>query len=174
MRYSLFTVFTLASVLLALQGCGKASDVAQEKAIEAAISRDGVKADVDIDSDGNAVNYSATTADGATISVGEKTALPKDFPSDIPVLEGWKLQMVSGDPASHMTTVLASSDKTLDDVAGFFKKELVAKGWKEVTGTNVPGMMRTMEFGKDKRMVTLMISASEDKTTSVNLVTGDK
>ena len=174
MRYPLFISSVLAVALLSLAGCGKTAEVAQEKAVEAALSKDGVKAKVDMDSEGNAVKYSATTSDGTTLSIGENTALPRDFPADIPVLDGWKIQMTNGAAEKHMINVLASSDKTMDDVTAFYKKHAVEKGWREVTGTNVPGMMRTMEFEKENRMLMLMISTTEEKWTAVNLMTGDK
>lgn len=173
MRYALFTASLLASTLMLASGCGKATEVAQEKAIEAALSQDGVKADVELDSRGDAVSYTSTTDDGTTMSAGDNVKLPEKFPADIPVVEGWKIQLVTGLAEKNMFNVMAVSQKKMDEVADFYKKELAAKGWKEITSTSVPGMMRTAEYEKENRATVVIISSSEEGTL-VNLSTGDK
>jgi len=173
MRYVLFSATLGLSLLFSATGCGKATEVAQEKVIEAALSQEGVKADVNLNSDGGVSTYNATTPDGTTMSAGENVKLPDDFPKDVPAFEGWKIQVVTGMVEKKMFNVMAVANKPLEAVAEFYKKELAAQGWKETTSTNVPGMMRTAEYEKDNRAVAVMISSSEEGTL-INLSTGEK
>ncbi len=185
---SLAMVFLLVGTA-AFTGCGKAAqtvtDKATEKAIEKSIAKDGGTADVKLDTksgtvqvkgtdaSGNAyevktggdkdtVNFKQTGPDGMEMQVGEGAKLPADFPKDVPILEGLKLQMVQ--TSENKTFVLQGSSTTpIAKAAAFYKEKIAAQGWKQLTVMDA-GEMQTMQYEKDQRSLSVMLMKDGENT----------
>ncbi|MFM1920409.1 MAG: hypothetical protein RLZZ303_2043 [Candidatus Hydrogenedentota bacterium] len=172
MRYIKSLSLCAVATLIPAMGCGKAAEVTQEKMIEASLAGEGVDANVDISADGGAMNLSATTEDGkVSFSAGENVSLPEGFPTDIPIPQGWKVNLVNTEAQSELFNVVATVPKPFAEVSEFFKKEVAAKGWQEVSTTNVPGMMLAAEYSKDGRTLNVVVNASDGPESTVSLST---
>lgn len=106
---------------------GSASDAADELAEKLAESGND-DADVDIDSESGQVDVSTPDGD---MSFGDGTELPDDFPSDIPLPEGYALTSsmsnADGDSSnwSITGTLPDADDSTFDDLVA----EFTSAGW---------------------------------------------
>lgn len=159
-----------------------------EKAIESAASKDGQKVDVDIKSnsmtitdkdggtievkgDDNSQSFSVTNEDGTTnITSGAGAKVPEGFPSDVPVYAGAEVLMGGGNAQQGNFTVQLKSADSMENVAGFYKKELVAKGWTEQTSMSQGGdqPMQMLQYAKGDMGVMVMVTV-EDGSTMINL-----
>jgi len=174
---------------------------ATEKILESALSQDGQKVDVKIspdsggakmtiqgqDADGKTVNmqiggqndgFSMTVQDaggGAKMTAGASAKNPDDFPKDIPVYPGLKLQMVQTIESGKSYMVQGNSGDTVDKIAAFYKKEVAAQGWTEQSSMNQAGdnPMQMFSYEKGERSLTVMIMRdSSENLTSISLTTG--
>ncbi len=82
----------IASLLLLGASCGKAAEKVGEKASEKAFEKSmGDDAKVDIDRNGG---YTVKDKDGGEYSVGTKSKLPADWPSEMAIPKGFTVQSV--------------------------------------------------------------------------------
>lgn len=186
-------------------GCGqKASETAAQKAtekiLESALSKDGQKVDVKISRDGgakmtiqgqdadgkmvnmkiggenDAVSMTVQGADGnVQMTAGASAKIPDDFPKDIPVYPGLKLQMVQTIESGKSYMVQGNSGDAVEKAAAFYKKEAAAQGWTEQSSMNQAGdnPMQMFTYAKGERTLTVMIMRdSSENRTSISLTTG--
>jgi len=111
-----------------------------------------------------------TPEGGMSFSAGDKAEIPKDFPSDVPVYEGLRLQ-AAGKMGGGFTVSGVSAD-SVDAVATFYKDTLTGDGWSEEMsmdqGGDSPVRLRT--YKKGGRIVNLAI-ATGDEGTQVTITT---
>jgi len=161
MRVLLAGVLVLA---VAASGCGKDSpsetNQAAELVIEQAAQQQGIEADVQITDDGASFSMNASSERGAeTIQSGENLPLPEDFPKDIPVPDALKVTMVNTAAAKEVFNIQATNSLGVDDLVQFYKAQAPAKGWKEVAATALTGVMASLEYEKEDRVLRVIISS---------------
>lgn len=173
-----------------LAGCGKAADKAVEKAAEKAAEQalkpsgggrvdidnktgevrvtrrdaSGVSVDVKSTASGESVEMTQTTEEGTvTAKFGEAAVLPADFPKDVPVPDGLKIQAAVANGGSGEFTVSGKAAAGLDSLLSFYKEKTAAQGWNETMSMNA-GEMHTLMCEKDTRALSVMLVKEEDGT----------
>ncbi|CAB5033523.1 MAG: hypothetical protein F2923_00400 [Actinobacteria bacterium] len=110
-----------------LSSCGQSVESIAEKALES-----GTGADVDIADGGVTVK----STDGTTTAIGEGIALPSDWPSDVPTIDGTLVTVsVSGTKGEANAMWKVAGDVTT--VAGAYKSELQKAGYTIVNETTI-------------------------------------
>ena len=132
---------------------------AAEKVIEAAT---GGKAQVNTDNGEVTVK-----TDQGTYSTSDK--IPSDFPSDVPVYSGAKVQSsvaTSQQQGSGHYLALETTD-SLDKVSAWYKSQVVDKGWKIESDATIQG---TLILGATKDTRQLSVSVSDDGNGKVAII----
>lgn len=177
----------LAFTVALCGGCGKIAEEGAEKALEMSLSEDGQSVDVDLDAEGGVMritteegemtisgddeSFSMTGMDGGmTITGGDAAAIPADFPKDVPLPEGFKPTMVQTTKEEGMFMVMGPVEGSMDEATAALRKSAVNQGWTEQHNTNVAGVMAQVTFGKDERVLNLMV-LTEDGKTQVSITT---
>lgn len=157
-RTRMLSILALSTV--ALSACSWFGNGAAEQAMEDRIKEEtGQDADVQMDEDGMEVK----TDDGTATFGGD---VPADWPSDVPVYEGAKVQYTAstnpanGRPGNMM--VLQSTDAS-DDVYAFYQQALVDNGWTVESQANAAGA-NTLVAKKEGRTVSLLVTPVQDAT----------
>ena len=169
---------------VAVAGCGKKADEKlTEKLIEKSLSRDGVKANVDIS--GNQMSFTTTDADGkkanvqlngdemtitsddgkTTFRAGGAGKMPADFPADVYLVAGADVVSSISSPDGLNLTLKTASSKA--DVVAKYTEEMKAQGWTTKTTMDM-GETAMLSFAKDDRMASVIVTV-EDGSTSINL-----
>jgi hypothetical protein len=152
---------TMVSCLIPV-GCKKASEKVTEKAIEAGMAKEGVKAKVDASGE----KLTIQTKDGTTVFTGGKgAAVPNNFPKDVYVYEGATVTAAISVPDGfnlHMET----SDSA-DKVLGAMKSKMTGFGWKEEMTMN-QDKNSMVSYKKAERMVMVNVNTG-DKRTQITL-----
>ncbi|MEI7741925.1 MAG: hypothetical protein WCJ29_05510 [bacterium] len=151
----------LGSLVLFGFGCKSPSQMIAEKATEGYInSQLGDKGKVDLS--GNNLNFE----NGENrVAYGENVSLPKDFPTDIPVYTGLKINMATVSKTENAaTSLLATSTDAQSKVSEWYQKELESKGWAKDSDANSSAGMY-LSYKKDLRTLTLGIVGNEENTT---------
>ncbi len=153
---SFLIVSPLLGAALVLSGCGKAGDKASETLIEQSLRSSGAKgAKVDLSKG----KMTVKTEEGVTeLSTGEAVSLPADFPKDVYVLKGAKIQMAMKTPQGFM--IQMKSDQGMSKIAEAYGAEMKAQGWTQETAADM-GEMRSRSFKKEKRQAVVMVSKSD-------------
>lgn len=110
-----------------------------------------------------------------TMTTGDGAVLPPNYPKDIPLYPGLKLNMVQTIPENNTFVVQGFSDDPLDKVAAFCKEKMPANGWTEQTSMNQGGdsPMAMFAFQKDQRTMSILIGKEENQT-SISISAGSQ
>jgi len=147
----------LMGAALVLSGCGKAGDAASEKLIEKSLQHSGAKnAKVDLSKG----KMTVKTAEGEMeLSSGESASLPADFPKDVFVIKGAKIQMAMKTPQG--VTIQMKVDKEKGQIAESYGAEMKAQGWAQESSVDM-GDMSSRTYKKEKRQVAVIMTKSGD------------
>lgn len=149
----------LALLAVAAVGCGsgeKAAESATERMIESAANAQGQ--DVEVDFDGDKTTFSVKTDEGTVaMNAGDNVALPEDMPDDVPVIAGFKANMVQSLGAQGAFNLMGTVSQPPAEVTAFYEKELGAQGWEEVTRFSDADGSANLSFKKESRMVNLSV-----------------
>jgi len=166
----------LACSAVLVSGCGRAkktiSEKISEKIAEKAIAMNikdsqGKDAKVDI-SDGK---LTIKTKDGETaIASGEGASIPENFPKDVYVVKGAKIQMSMKTPDGYALSMKV--DQTAAKLAATFEAEMKAQGWEQESSFDGGGS-RSLAYKKGERQVAIVMSKS-DETTEVMITVAEK
>jgi hypothetical protein len=99
-----------------------------------------------------------------TITVPEEALSGSTLPEDIPVPED------AQDTSSMFGMITFSSPSTPQEVADFYKAEMPKNGWTETSADDLGGMFM-LEYSKDGRSASFMISTDQDKGMTSVLIT---
>jgi len=150
----------LCCFLLLLNGCGNS---VEEKAVEKKIEKEtGAKAEVDLSDQGMKMTG---TSEGEKFSVttGEATEIPKDFPEDVPLYQPGKA--VSAVVVAGGYSVTLTTPDAVDKVATNYKAQMTAQGWAEQASMNMGGQT-VLVYGKEEgRVVNIAVMPVEGATT---------
>lgn len=162
------TVGMMVISCFVLTGCKKAGEKAAEKAIEAGLAKEGVKADVDA-SDGKVTIQSK---DGKTEFTGGKNAkVPENFPKDVYVYEGATINAALSVPGGFNLTM--ETGDSADTVLSSVKKKMTGQGWKEEMTMN-QGEQSMVGYKKGERTTMITISTDKKLTRIALTVTEEK
>lgn len=143
----LLVVGMAATTLIA---CGKkAEELTAEKIIE---SQTG--ADVDITDDGANISMKTESGEMFSMTTGDNTQMPKDYPADIFTPRDAKLNSSVITADGSMLSYLA--DGTTGDVFKKLRAEMGEKGWKEEVASESPGSAM-LHYRKENRTVQYMV-----------------
>ena len=162
------TYIIVGVVVVVLVVVGAASRYLGRSAAERAIEQaTGGKAQVNTD------NGTVTVkTDQGTWSTSDK--LPADFPTDVPIYPGAKVQAsvagAQGQTGSHYAA-LETTD-ALGTVIAWYKKEIVAQGWTVASDATIQGNL-IMGATKDTRELSVTVTGDQGKVT-VGLVVANK
>jgi hypothetical protein len=158
MRTFCFVIGMMMVSCLVLVGCQKAGEKAAEKAIEAGMAKDGVKAKVDASGE----KITIKSKDGTTVIAGGKgAAVPENFPKDVYVYEGATIKAAISVP-NGFNLAMETSDSA-DKVVGTIKSKMTGFGWKEEMTMN-QGNQSLVGYKKGER--TAMVNINTDKKTT--------
>ncbi len=167
----------MACSALLVSGCGRAkksmSEKIAEKIAEKSIAMNmqdsqGKDAKVDI-SDGR---MTIRTKDGETsFSSGEGASVPADFPKDVYVVTGAKIQMAMKTAEGFMLSMQV--DQEAAKLAAKYESELQAQGWEQEGSFDMDGT-RSLTYQKGKRQVAVIMSKAEEMTDVMLTVTEAK
>lgn len=150
----------LCCFLLLLNGCGNS---VEEKAVEKKIEKEtGAKAEVDLSDQGMKMTG---TSEGEKFSVttGEATEIPKDFPEDVPLYQ--PARAVSAVVVAGGYSVTLTTPNAVDKVAANYKAQMTAQGWAEQATMNMGGQT-VLVYGKEEgRVVNIAVMPAEGATT---------
>ena len=153
----------LIAMALLSGACGKKS---QEEIIEKAVEKNsGGKAHVDLSKQ----KMTIETKEGGKVEIasgGEGLKVPADFPKDIYIYRGAKVEgsIKTGD-AIQLTLQTVDADAK---VADEYKRQMKQTGWTEKTTAQMGGMTM-LQYAKDQR--SLMVHLSRDgKITRIMLM----
>ena len=136
-------------------GCGEsAEEKAMEKQIEESTGRD---AEVHVSKKG--AKITAETEEGKyTVTTGEETRIPKDFPDDVFIYQPSKAVMAM-EIAEGYSIALSTRDERLK-VVGAYKQEMKAKGWTEEASMDM-GSQSVLVYEKKGRNANISIVPME-------------
>ena len=158
-------IICLLCLVFMLAGCGKSPE---EKAIEKAVEKStGSDAKVDLSDKG--MQISGKTEEGAfSLSTGEGTEIPKDFPADVLVYRPSKVGAAMNMPEGQSLTLTTSDDST--KVGETYKREMTAKGWSEQASMNM-GAQSMLVYEKEERVAHITIAPMDGETQITVMVT---
>jgi len=126
--------------------------------------KDGAQ-DVTYKADGD--SFTMTTPEGTlTTSSGKSAKVPDGFPKDVPIYPGAEVVSATSMAQMGMASVQLSTGDGVAKVAAYYKRELAAKGWNEVTAMSQGGAqaMEMLSCSKGETVATVMAVAEEGKT----------
>lgn len=159
--YRIFMAAAMAVVMAGGMGCGKAKQVATDKAVEAAVENAAKQEGKDLDLKVNSANggfQMAQTSDGGktTSSFGEGTKLPANFLKDIPLYDGVALVMAQATTEEGNNMISGTVEASLEKVVAFYKEKMA-----------VPGQTETTLYKKDTRMLNVTLNVESGKVALV-------
>lgn len=150
-----------SSLILVAGGCQKASEAAAERMMEKALG-------VEVEKDGNQVVFKGKEGD-LSVTSGEGTALPKNFPADVPLPEDAKVESVMEFGGTQIVTL--SVPGTLESAIEDASERMVAQGWEQgmraVTGGESGMLAYSKKADDQERSASLMFSSDEGKVQLV-------
>jgi hypothetical protein len=163
----------LLSVAL-LAACGKASETAAEKMIEAQIAKEGGKAQVDLS--GGAVNITTTDASGKTSQMEMGAAKVSEADIGVPFYPGTQPKEGAttrvSTPDGSMVTVTLHSDDAPDKVASFYRDRLKAQSQgKQFTDTAADtSHMLTLADDKANHYTQVTVAKGESQGSDIQIM----
>ncbi|MBW1963621.1 MAG: hypothetical protein JRI40_00140 [Deltaproteobacteria bacterium] len=160
-------LFCLFFSIVFLTGCGeRAEEKAMENKIEEAT---GAKADVDFSKKGMKIT-GETERGKYTVTTGEETEIPKDFPDDVFIYRPSKAIMALKIPEGYSITLTTRDNRS--KVLSIYRQEMNAKGWSEETSM-IMGPQSVLVYEKNDRVANISIITS-DKALQINVVVTTK
>jgi len=156
--------FVLCLVLL-ISGCGKTDE---EKAVEKKI-KESTGADAKVDVSKKGMRISGETEGGKyTVTTGEATEIPKNFPADVFIYRPSKAITAMEMPEGHSLSLTTGDD--VSKVVEIYKQEMPDKGWSEETSMKM-GAQSVLMFKKEERLANITISVMDGETRITVTVT---
>lgn len=160
-------IVCVSCLILMLTGCGGRPD---EAIIEEQIEQ-ATGSDADVDISGDSYQISGETEDGAfSLSSGEGTEIPEDFPGDVPIYSPSTVSMSMNVPEGQSLTLTTGDDSK--KIVEFYKGEMVANEWSEQASMNM-GSQSILSYKKDDRVANITIVPSDDETQIMLIVGKD-
>jgi len=134
----------------------------EEKAVEKKIEKEtGAKTQVDLSDQGMKIT-GATEGEKFTVTTGDATEIPKNFPEDVPLYQPSKA-MSALEVTGGYSVTLTTADP-VDKVAESYKEQMTSHGWAEQAVMNMGGQT-VLVYGKDQRVTNIAVMPMEGETT---------
>jgi hypothetical protein len=149
----------LGCLLLLLNGCGNSTE---ERAIEKRIEKEtGAKTDVDLSAKGMKM---AGESEGEKYSVttGDATEIPKDFPEDVPLYHPSKAVGAVAVTGGYSVSLTTKDD--IAKIASNYKEQMASRGWSEQASFNMGGQTMLV-YEKEGRATNIAIMPMEGETS---------
>lgn len=162
----------LSAVMIAaatLSGCKKASEKLTDKIIEKSLKNSGAS-DAKVDVSKGKVKFKTDKGE-MEMSTGDAVSLPADFPKDIYVIKGAKIQTAMKTPEGHMLQMSVSQAK--EKIAETYESEMKSQGWTSDTSLDM-GEACTRSFKKDNRQVVVIASQTDSGSELMITTTSEK
>jgi hypothetical protein len=88
-------------------------------------------------------------------NTGAGLAMPADFPTDIPVMSGYKVRAKVTPPGGKSSSISLTGTSTLKAVHDFYSSEMAKQGWKQASDSAEEDSF-TLVYNKDNRSVMIM------------------
>jgi hypothetical protein len=148
--------------VLTLAACGKSpGERLAEKALSAATGQD-----VEVSKDGAEVTFKTEKGD-MKIAGGDGATLPADFPKDIYLPSGYKVESSMQMPGAVVVSLAAPGQ-----VSALFaeaSKQMQAEGWKQTMAMQQSGETQMLAFEKQDRSAMVSFDADGDAGVKVSL-----
>ena len=153
--------------IVLVTGCGeRAEEKAMEKKIEEAT---GTKADVDLSKKGMKIT-GEIEGGKYTVTTGEETEIPKDFPDDVFIYRPSKAIMAMKIPEGYSIALTTRDNRS--KVLSAYRQEMKAKGWSEETFMSM-GTQSVLVYEKNDRAANISIVTS-DNALQINVTVTTK
>jgi len=145
-------------LLLLAAGCGGSADEeAVEREIEAATG-----GEVEVDLSEGTMEVKGETDEGEySITAGEETEIPDDFPGDVFIYKPSTAVMSMMVPEGHSLTLTTKDDQA--KVMDAYKSEMEKNGWSQEGSMNMGGHMMLV-CKKGERMANVSVISADDET----------
>ena len=148
----------LGCFLLLLNGCG---DSVEEKVIEKKIEKEtSAKTDIDLSEKGMKIT-GATEGEKYSVTTGDATEIPKDFPEDVPLYHPSKAVGAVEVAGGYSVSLTTGDDIT--KVASSYKQQMTSQGWSEQASMNMGGQ-NILVYEKDGRATNIAVMALDGET----------
>ncbi|GMR07774.1 MAG: hypothetical protein BMS9Abin26_0778 [Gammaproteobacteria bacterium] len=146
-----------------LSGC---SDDAEETLVEKQIElATGGKADVDI-SKGQMTITSDSKGGEVSMSIGENVTLPEDFPKDVLVYPGSKLESAVQMPEGFSLGLTSKDNRK--NIVDAYQDTMQSNGWKVQT-TMVIDTQSIMMYEKDNRVTSILVDDGNKDSVRISV-----
>ncbi len=159
--------FCLFCLILFAAGCG---ETGEEKAMENKIE-EATGADAEVDLAKKGMKVTGETEGGKyTVSTGESTEIPEDFPTDVLIYRPSKAIAAMKIPEGYSVSLTTGND--VPTVTKTYNREMKASGWSEETSMNM-GTQSIIVYEKESRVANIMIAPMDGETRITVTVTTD-
>lgn len=156
-----FLCFACCLILL-VAGCGGSAD---EEAVERKIEAE-TGGETEVDLSGGTMEITGETDEGEySLTAGEETKIPDDFPGDVFIYRPSKTVMSMKVPEGHSLTLTTKDDQS--KVVDAYKSEMKKNGWSQEGSMNMGDHMMLV-YKKGERMANVSVIPADDKT-QINL-----
>jgi hypothetical protein len=148
----------LGCFLFLLNGCG---DSVEEKVIEKKIEKEtGAKTEVDLSEKGMKIT-GATEGEKYSVTTGDATEIPKDFPEDVPLYHPSKAVGAVEVTGGYSVSLTTGDD--IAKVASSYKEQMTSQGWSEQASMNMSGQT-ILVYEKEGRATNIAVMAQDGET----------
>ena len=133
--------------------------------------KDGKTAKIQMGGDDDSFSMNIEGGEGGVqMKVGKDATIPEDFPKDVPMYKGIKLNLSQSSDDGHIVSGTVTDD--MDTVAAFFKEQAAKQGWEEegTFSTTGEGAMTMLSYKKGERTLSVTVSL-QDNETMIQVVT---
>jgi len=133
----------------------------EEKVIEKKIEKEtGAKTEVDLSEKGMKIT-GATEGEKYSVTTGDATEIPKDFPEDVPLYQPSKAVGAVEVTGGYSVSLTTGDDIT--KVASSYKEQMTSQGWSEQASMNMGGQT-ILVYEKDGRATNIAVMSLDGET----------
>ncbi len=188
MKFSTFSIMMGAFCVTILGGCGEeSSETIAEKAIESSTQAKGEEVDVNLNSDEGTMTITTPEgkityktdgesivmmSDQGSVVAGAAAKIPDNFPKDVPIYPGFKVQAATTMGAEGAFSLSGTVNATFEEVKSYYQKDAQLQGWQETISMNQPQTLM-LAFQKDNRIFHVTATTAPGEMT-VSITTDKK
>ena len=152
----------LGVAVLTVAACGKSpGERLAEKALSAATGQE-----VEVSKDGAEVTFKTDKGE-MKIAGGDDATLPNDFPKDVYLPSGYKVESSMQMPGALVVSLAAPGQ--VSSLFADASKQMQAEGWKQTLAMQQSGETQMLAFEKENRSAMVSFDADGDEAVKVSL-----
>lgn len=188
MKFSMLNILMGAFCAAILGGCGEeASENLAEKAIESAAQGKGEEVDVNLKPGEGTMTISTPEgkmtyktdgesmvmmSDQGSVVIGSAAKIPDNFPKDVPIYPGFKLQAATTMGNEGAFSLSGTVNASFDEVKSYYQNDAPLQGWQETVSINPPQTLM-LAYQKDNRIFHVTATTAPGEMT-VSITTDKK